>query len=246
MLPMSARSRLRFVEAHAKRYGWRSAAFVGVSDSHLVRQFICHFPACALYVVPMWREGLLPGAAGAQENARQHIRKWARVYARLEVDEHDPRKVAERLDRQFDGVVLWTEIDADLIHTIGGAWVARVVDNGWLLGIDHRIEKTRGILNAVAPDWVDFREGIWGVRVRRDNKPVDARTDVEQSVVHDDAPLVAAEGEHEPAIAEQLVRRTKRPGGTRAKLLDVAEESQPKRRAGRPKGSRNKPKVAAE
>lgn len=252
-MPLHAdRSRLQFIEAHAKRHKWRSVALVGVGDTTLARQLLVHFPVCSVLVVPVWREGLRPSEEGRQRNHQRYLRLWTRSYVkRFEVDEGPPLKVAARMaGRQFDAVVLWDGIDDRVLGLVGAAWAPRVKDGGWLLGLDHRSEAVRGVLNAVAPGWQDHREGIWSVRVRR-QKPAD------DLVVEDHAPVIPDEQDAAafPA-AERPVEVLESPEGATASFesvervghepSDVAAASvAPKRRGGRPKGSRNKPKVEA-
>lgn len=196
----SERSRLHFVEAQAKRYKWRSVALIGVNDTGLARQFLAHFPRCKVLVVPIWREDLRPGPAGAQRNFQRNLRLWTKAYGgRFECEQGPPMKVAELTERQFDGVVLWTGIAPELLAVIGGAWVPRVVDGGWLLGVDHRLALVRSVLNQVAPGWVQYREGIWGVRVRRSGEAADHLAVVGDlniaEMIHGDDPAADAEDE---------------------------------------------------
>ena len=250
-MPLHAdRSRLAFIEAHAKRHKWRSVALVGVGDTTLARQLLVHFPVCSVLVVPVWREGLRPSEEGRQRNHQRYLRLWTRSYAkRFEVDEGPPLKVAARMDgRQFDAVVLWDGIDDRVLGLVGAAWAPRVKDGGWLLGLDHRNEAVRGVLNAVAPGWQDHREGIWSVRVRR-QKPLDGDANAvdlkaedlpaAEEVRHDDDAELPVALELEPSVGSD-------DGSGQPEAPDVAAASvAPKRRGGRPKGSRNKPKAEA-
>lgn len=187
------RARVAYVEGHAKRYRWRSVALVGMKDDRLARQFFATFPACKVLVVPVWDEPETIGlsARAQQLNHQRNLRVWARGYAnRFTVDEGPMVKVAGRVG-EFDGVVLGPAVGEDELPEVGRAWIGRVRDGGWLLGTDHRSERVRAILNAVAPKrWEHFRDGIWGVRVRRDPvlgpQPVTPDAD-------DIAPVVATE-----------------------------------------------------
>lgn len=189
------RARVAYVEGHAKRYRWRSVALVGVKDGRLARQFFATFPACKVLVVPVWDEPETIGlsARAQQLNHQRNLRVWARGYAnRFTVDEGPMVKVAGRVG-QFDGVVLGPAVGEDELPEVGRAWIGRVRDGGWLLGTDHRSERVRAILNVVAPKrWEHFRDGIWGVRVRRaasDEAPANSRP-----VSGDEQPAVASVG----------------------------------------------------
>lgn len=219
---LSERYRLTFIEAHAKRHKWRSAAFVGVSDAKLVRQFLCNFTACSVLAVPVWAdpEALRPGDRDAQRVRRKMLQQWQRSYAaRYTLDEGPPEKVAARVG-EFDGVVLWDAIGDELLPTIGRAWVSRVKDGGWLMGLDWRNLAVRDVLDAVAPGrWEHFREGIWGVRVRKSAPPTDA----------------AVEMNSDPAIPDEI-----KPADASHDDAPAAEPVIAPKRRGRPPGSRNK------
>jgi hypothetical protein len=254
----SERARLAFVEGHAKRYKWRRVALVGVSDTGLVRQLLVNFPLCAVFVVPVWRDeaGMRPGERGQQRNHQRNLRVWARSYAkRFEADEGPLLKVAGRAGA-FDAVVLWTEVGDEALGEVGRAWVANVKDGGWLLGLDHRSEAVRATLDAVAPGrWDHFREGIWGIRVRRTEVSGEAATvldadapalvDGDDALAEDEAPvtvqvLAAVPVGGVPVASEGV---TAAEGGGHEPSDVAAATVAPKRRGGRPKGGRNKPKV---
>lgn len=247
----SERSRLHFVEAQAKRYKWRSVALVGVNDTALARQFLAHFPRCKVLVVPIWREDLRPGPAGAQRNYQRNLRLWTKAYSgRFECEPGGAMKFAGSTERQFDGVVLWTGIAPELLAVIGGAWVPRVVDGGWLLGVDHRLALVRGVLNQVAPGWVQYREGIWGVRVRR-SADVEHASGLPESPA-DEADGVACESAATSGSSDEPIPALPVGGcethavSSDADAANIAQPSAtPKRRGGRPKGSKNKPKDVA-
>jgi hypothetical protein len=254
-VPLHAdRSRLQFIEGHAKRHKWRSVALVGVGDTTLARQLLVHFPVCSVLVVPVWREGLRPSEEGRQRNHQRYLRLWTRSYAkRFEVDEGPPVKVAARMEgRQFDAVVFWDGIDDRMLGVVGAAWAPRVKVGGWLLGLDHRSEAVRSVLNAVAPGWQDHREGVWSVRVRRQaevqGNGLPVVHDVDSAAAVDDdlaraaavAQLDGDADEVRPVVNVELAENDAHESS------DVAAASvAPKRRGGRPKGSRNKPKDAA-
>lgn len=239
---LSERYRLQYVEAHAKRYKWRSVAFVGVADAKLVRQFLCNFTACSVLAVPMWAdpETLRPSERDAQRVRQKMLHGWARSYAaRYTLDEGPPEKVAGRVE-QFDGVVLWDAISEELLPSIGGAWVGRVKDGGWLMGVDWRSPAVRDVLDAVAPGrWEHFREGIWGVRVRRALAGGVAAADTEvggQDASQGlDPEHPAVDGDRRPAPDAHA-----NPALTAHDDAPAAEPVIAPKRRGRPPGSRNK------
>jgi hypothetical protein len=117
--------------------------------------------------------------------------------------------------------------------------------------VDHRTALVRSVLNQVAPGWVQYREGIWGVRVRRSetDDTVDSGSDADEAVAHVAAPDEGgAEGESVVAetIAQPKPRRARRKPASEASQIEpdaYVSPEPPKRRGGRPKGSKNKPKA---
>lgn len=222
----SERARLAFVEGHAKRHKWRRVALVGLSDMALARQFLVNFPLCSVLVVPVWQDeaDMRPGERAAQRNQQRNLRVWSRSYAKRFTSDDGPLvKVAGRAG-EFDGVVLWTAVGEGELAEVGAAWSACVKDGGWLLGLDYRSGVTRAVLDQVAPrQWSHFREGIWGVRVRRGTEPDNAVAQVDADAAPEgDAESAVADGERpvlvphdEAPAAEQVVAQPKRRGRPR-------------------------------
>lgn len=239
MMNLGDRSRLRLLDSIIKRYGWRTLALVGVHDDGEVRGLLqwCRH----LKVTAIWQ----PKAAHLSErqrqmHARDRMRKWAESYGRLTLVEQPQHEAVEALaGRSFDAVALWGLTPGQLAAT-GASWAALVRDGGALVGRDHRTAEVRRILNAAVPKWRSLRDGVWLVDVKRVHEvPEDGSGDglpddefVGRDV--DDAGVVT----HDPVDSGS--------GADDAVHAENVAQPAPKRRGGRPKGSRNKPKVAAE
>lgn len=251
------RSRLRLLDVLIKKYGWHTMAMVGVHDDGEVRGLLqwCRH----LKVTAVWQ----PKAAHLSErqrqmHARDRMRKWAESYGRLTLVEQPQHEAVETLaGRSFDAVALWGLTPGQLAAT-GASWAALVRDGGALVGRDHRTAEVRRVLNAAVPKWRSLRDGVWLVEVKRsgallpgvegtdasslDNVDGAGGADIDKPVAElDTQDASVGDGGLAPAGADVLPTENI----DLAHAADIAQPA-PKRRGGRPKGSRNKPKVAAE
>lgn len=162
------------IEALAKRGMWASVALVGISDPDVFRRLLTTLHGrTQITVIATWPpKSDQPSERMKQVARAEMVRKLARAYAvRVTLLECGPIEGAERMAGQmFDGAVLFDTLE-DLAEA-GGAWADRVRSGGMLLGTDHRDLETRAALNAVAPGWERFDDGLWCVRVKREAVPI--------------------------------------------------------------------------
>jgi hypothetical protein len=234
----TVRQRIKLLDATVKRFGWRSLALVGISSDEEVKALLqwCK----ALNLTAVWDP--TPTSDPATRTRRIHMlhrmREWSRVYPRLTIIEAPRDAAAEMVDREFDAVALWN-VPVEQLGREGGLWAGRVRDGGCLLGLDHRSPYVRRVLDAAVPKWEVLRDGVWLVKVKRSVAAVDP------PVEHVDS---LGEGE-DAAVDKPTVRRS------RARKVDITHDPADsdaaadatiaqKSKGGRPKGSRNKPKVS--
>lgn len=217
------------IEAWAKRGMWSTVALVGVTDADVFRRLLTTLHGkTVITVIATWpRKSDQPSERIKQVARAEMVRKLARAYSnRVVLLECGPLEAADRLAGQmFDGAVLFAT-DEDLAEA-GGAWAGMVASGGMLLGTDWRDLDTRAVLNAVAPSWERFDDGLWCVRVKRQQAVDLAHDGLEEdaSLGHvegssplsgDDAAhdLVAA---HEPSVAADKIPQPikRRPGRPR-------------------------------
>jgi hypothetical protein len=248
---MKFRPQANQIEAITKRNTWSSLAIVGVADSEVMQRMLFACTRLALTVVATWpAQSTQPTERIKQKSRADKVRQLARSYAsRVTLLECDADTAAGKLaGQEFDGAVLF---DAPDLEHDGGAWAALVRSGGMLLGTDHRDMATRATLNAVAPGWERLDDGLWCVRVKRavhDEVRADDVGDAAIAPVGADV-LEPASGDRGEVRVEADVDRPKKRASRPPLPPEIAGSDThaasiaPKRRGGRPKGSKNKTKV---
>lgn len=164
MLGRSLHRQHMVVEAHAKRYGARAMALVGVADSKLTRQLLAGFPGLRLETA-MVESGDKRAKITLQERASAHLMaRWSKAQARR-FKFTSPGAVSKIRKRDLDVVVMW-QADAKALERLVPLWLPRIKLGGWLMGLDHRDEGVRRLLAEAAPGWQRLSEGVWAWRVR--------------------------------------------------------------------------------
>jgi hypothetical protein len=228
---------------------WRRMVLVGIGDSDIMGRLVAACRGLSLVIVPEWPAKSEQPSERIKQRAREEkLRKLCAAYDRVTLLE--PDAVPEGV---FDAAVLLGL--GDDLADVGGVYAALVRDGGWLMGDDTRDAGTRAILAAVAPGWARLDDGMWCVKVKRDAGADDPLDSEIAPVVGDEAaqgePL--AIGEAVAVDAESTVGLFLSEEGDDTVFghdpthsgPDVDEPTiAPKRRGGRPKGSRNKAKAA--
>jgi hypothetical protein len=229
--------RLRFrprasqLETYAKRHSWKRLALVGISDADIMGRLVAACRAVALVIVPEWPAKSQQPSERIKQQAREaKLRKLCSAYDRVTLLE--PGAVPEGV---FDAAVLLGM--GDDLADVGAVYAGLVRDGGWLMGDDARDAGTRAQLAAVAPGWERLDDGLWCVRVKREDR---AGQDNLATLADADGPGMTAAGDDAQALEEEHLAHDPIHSGP-----DVDEPTiAPKRRGGRPKGAKNKAKVA--
>ena len=266
MHPALRRRRLLLLDHLVKRNALRSLVVAGVGTDEECKgllQWNKHLRFVLVWAPPPVRQ---PSDRVRNANALQRMRAWERSYGRFDVLEMPTAKAVETLaDREFDCVALWS-LTPQQLAAEGPLWAARVKDGGLLVGVDYREVAVRQILNAAVPRYDRLRDGVWCVRVRRTSQSEDVGDPVSDAHGLEDGGQLGAAGPDQVIAVEDgitaggelvpdalaNVRQASvgqdghQPVASEAVAADTLPQPAPKRRGGRPKGSRNKPKVAAE
>lgn len=238
------RSRVRLLDKLAKQNGWRSLCVVGVKDDLEAKSLISWSNRLNVTIVWEQRDVRTRQERGRQQRACARMRRWEETTKRLSLVEMSCADAADHLEgEQFDAVALWGLSPAQLAAD-GAKWAALVRDGGALVGTGSRSPDVRGVLTAAVDKWRQLRDGVWLVDVKRTVVEPAAQAGVEVGevpeldVVHD--PVDSGSGEGETVAVHGVAPAMGAEGVADATIAQPA----PKRRGGRPKGSRNKPKVA--
>ena len=174
MILSSTKLQIRWMEAHVKRHRLKEIALVGAKDTLLLRQLLLNFRPSIVHLVFPMQEGLRPRDDAQQRLHFNTISALLRANsARLTTDFGTVAKAAERVDKDFDCVILWDAIAPSDFGQAGAAWSPKVRDNGWLMGLDYRSPEVIRVLQQVSHPWKRFTQGIWGIQVKRPEEPVE-------------------------------------------------------------------------
>lgn len=231
------RSRVRLLDKLVKQGGWRSLCVVGVKDDLEAKSLGQWCRNLDLTVVWEQRDAKTRHERARQGRACDRMRKWAGIRKGLTLIEMDCDDAPAHLaGQQFDAVALWGLSPAQLAED-GAKWAALVRDGGALVGTGSRSPDVRGVLHAAVDKWRQLRDGVWLVDVKR-TAPAEEFLAAGVGETNDHMPVVSEADDD--AVGGQAHDSTTSDVAAAATIAHPA----PKRRGGRPKGSRNKPKVA--